>query len=248
MGKKIDRFVLTLAAAGAFYFYYRNAFHSRMLAIALALLSCAVAVKLLSRLLALAGRAPWMQRRRIRKSAGSAVMRLACMPRAEALEQLEALLRESYGGAFAVELIQAHPSTNLSQDRLFETWRAHRDDERLAVCATCACDSACRMLASSLREPKLALIDAGMLAQLISEHPERVPVQDEAQRRPRLRLRRAAALLINRKNAPRCLLFSGAMLLMYLISANAGYLVSSMALLFLALASLRRANRPARLF
>ena len=104
MGKKIDRFVLTLIAAGAFYLYYRRAFRSGVLALALALVSCAVGAKLLRRLAKLAGNNRFLQRRRMRRRAGGAVMRLACLPTEEAGYRLEDLLRKSYDGDYAVDL------------------------------------------------------------------------------------------------------------------------------------------------
>ena len=157
------------------------------------------------------------------------------------------LLKKSYAGEYAVELVQAPPSGSLSQRELFEVWKTHRDAERLAVCATCECDSSCRMLAATLRQPRIALIDAQLLAQLAAAHPGVLELPGEAQR-PHRQLGRSLHLLINRKNAPRCFLFSVSMLILYALSANPYYLISSMALLFLALASLHRAPRPAKLF
>lgn len=247
MGKKIDGFVLTLALAGALYFFFRGAFESRVLALALALLTCAVICKFLRRLWGLLSRGKWLQRRRIRKSAASVAMHLACLPREEALAKLETLLKNSYEGDYAVELIQAPPSGALTQRELFEVWKAHSGAERLAVCATCGCDPACRLMAAGLKRPRLALIDAQLLSQLTAANPGVLELPRETQRVP-CRLRRSLALLFNRKNAPRCFLFSAAMLAMYVFSANLYYLIASMALLFLALASLHRAPQPEKLF
>lgn len=248
MGKKIDRFVLTLACAGAFYLYYQRAFHSRPIAIGLALLSCLVCARLLNRVFALASKGRFWQRRRIRKCAGSALMHIACQPREAAIEAMERLLRSCYDGEYTVELIQAHPSASLSQNQIFETWKAHRDAQRLAICITCTVSPECRMLAASLNTPKVALIDAPLLTRLITEHPEGMALSEEKRACPRRSLRRIAALLVRRKNAPRSLLFSGAMLTMYVLSANIFYLIFAMLLLFLALVSLKTPARPARLF
>lgn len=247
MGKKIDRFVCTLVIAAALYFYFRAALGNRLLALALALFACAVLCRLLRRLWTRLSKGKWIQMRRIRKSAGSISMYLACLPREEALAKLEMLLKKSYAGEYAVELVQAPPSGSLSQRELFEVWKTHRDAERLAVCATCECDSSCRMLAATLRQPRIALIDAQLLAQLAAAHPGVLELPGEAQR-PHRQLGRSLHLLINRKNAPRCFLFSVSMLILYALSANPYYLISSMAFLFLALASLHRAPRPAKLF
>ena len=253
MGKKIDAFVLTLAAAGGFYLYFRGALRSRLASLALALLCCFVLVKFVRRTAAILSKGRFMQKRRVRRCAGSAVMALACRDAGQAREQLIELLRESFAGecpeSLSVELIQLHPSTKLPQDRLFDAWRAHRGEDRLAVCATCPADADCRILADSLRAPRVALIDSANLTQLIAEHPEGFHCEDAAPtKRLRLRFNRVFALLINRRNAPRGLLFAVAMVLMYVLSANTAYLIAAMALLFLTLASLRRAPRPAKLF
>ena len=247
MGKKIDGFVLTLALAGAYYFFFRGAFESRALSLALSLLCCGMTRRLLRRLLARASRSRFLARRRIRKSAGSISMHLACLPREEAIGQLEGLLKSCYEGDYAVDLIQSPPSAALDQSRLFEVWKRHRGEDRLAVCATCTCEPSCRMMASGLRQPRIALVDAQMISQLAAANPGAISPPPESRRAPR-RLRHALALLVNRKNAPRCLLFSVAMLAMFVFSANYCYLISSMALLFLALASLHRAPRPSKLF
>ena len=251
MGKKIDAFVLTLAVAGGFYLYFRGAFQSRIAAFALALLCCFVLSKLARRILAILAKGRFMQKRRVKRCASSAVMDLACRNPDDAREMLSALLRASYGGecpeALSVELIQLHPSTKLPQDRLFDAWRAHRGEERIAVCATCPADADCRILAASLRAPRVALVDSGNLASLIAEHPDGFTCANGKPAK-RLRLRRAASLLVNRRNAPRGLLFTAAMVFMYVLSANIAYLIAAMALLFLVLASLHRPPRPAKLF
>ena len=253
MGKKIDAFVLTLAAAGGFYLYFRGALRSRLASLALALLCCFVLVKFVRRTAAILSKGRFMQKRRVRRCAGSAVMALACRDAGQAREQLIELLRESFAGEYpeslSVELIQLHPSTKLPQDRLFDAWRMHRGEERIAVCATCAADADCRILASSLRAPRVALIDSGNLAQLIAERPDGFACADAAPvKRLRLRLSRVSSLLINRRNAPRGLLFTFVMVCMYVLSANVAYLIASMVLLFFVLASLHRAPRPAKLF
>ena len=253
MGKKIDAFVLTLAAAGGFYLYFRGAVQSRIAALALALVCCFVLAKLIRRIAAILSKGRFMQKRRVRRCAGGAVMGLACLDADEVREKLAALLRASYGGecpdSLSVELIQLHPSSKLPQDRLFDAWRAHRGEDRIAVCATCSADADCRILASTLRAPRVALIDSGNLARLIAEHPDGFTLADAAPvKRLRLRLNRAASLLINRRNAPRGVLFTLAMVLMYVLSANIAYLIAAMVLLFLVLASLHRAPRPAKLF
>ncbi len=248
MGKKIDLFVLHVALAAAFYLYFRGAFESRAAALALALLCCFVLIRACKRLYSILARSGWLRRRGLRRGASGAVMRLACLPEEEAEVNLKALLAKCYGNLPAVAVVQQHPSLRLTEERVFEIWKAHRGKPQLAICATCKADAACRMLASSLKAPRVALVDAAALEQMICEHPDGLVVPSEKSARARLHLRRAARLLINRKNAPRNLLVAASMLALYLFSGNALYLFSALALIFLALASLRHAPRPAKLF
>ena len=172
MGKKIDLFVLHVALAAAFYLYFRGAFQSRAVALALALLCCFVLLRLGKRLLALLKNCSWMRRRAVRRGAHGAVMRLACLPEEEAQSAVRALLQKCYGAVPELALVQQHPSLRLSEERVFEIWRAHRGRAQLAICATCRANDPCRALASSLRAPRVALVDASALEQLICEHPE----------------------------------------------------------------------------
>lgn len=103
-------------------------------------------------------------------------------------------------------------------------------------------------MASTLKEPKVAIIDASTLSQLIAEHPEGLYRPEEKHERRKLRMKHILAMIFNRKNAPRCLLFSVTMLLMYLLGGNKWYLGSAMLLFFTGMVSLRHINRPAKLF
>lgn len=248
MGKKIDLFVLQVALAAAFYLYFRGAFQSRIVALMLALLCCFVLLRLGRKLLALVKNCRWMRRRTVRRSAHGAVMRLACLPEDEAISIVSALLSKSYGAVPELALVQQHPSLTLSGERVFEIWRAHRGSAQLAICATCRADDPCRALAASLSAPRAALVDASALEQLICEHPEGLVAPREKAARAKLQLRRAAHLLVNRRNAPRNLVLAASMLLLYLFSGNAVYLFCALALLLLALVSLRHAPRPSKLF
>lgn len=247
MGKKIDRFVLSLLLAGGFYLYFYRALGNRWAALALALCCFALASRLLRGAGALIGRMPWLRRRRIRRNASGALMRLACMPRDEALRAMEALLHRAYAGEYAVELAQLPPSAALRQEQLFEIWRAHSGEARLAVCASGRASEEARALAANLRAPLVAIVDAPLIAQLYAEQPDAMPACETAAR-PKRALRHVRALLLRRKNAPRSLLLSASLLLLYILSANIFYLIFSMLLLFLALASLKAPSRPAALF
>ena len=250
MGKKIDHFVLSAATAAALYFYFQNAFHSRPVSVVLAFICTVLLSKLFHGFLSLIRRSSLMQRRHIRRCASGAMMRLACMPRAQAQVLLENLLRQDYSGEYAVDLIQSHPSAMLSRQQVFELWKAHLDQQRLVICATCPADSGVRLLASSLKSPRVALMDSAALAQLIAEHPSGMLPEKEIPCRKSIRHRfqQIAARLINRRNAPRSLLIAVSLFILYLLSGKTYYLISALSLVFLALISLKHASRPAKLF
>ena len=248
MGKKIDRFVLSTAAAAAFYFFYQHAYGSRILSLPLSLLSTIVLRKTLSILGSIIRRMGWLQKRRLRSRTGNAIMSLAAMPCEEAQERIKALVSRCYGEDCTLALVQSHPTLLLNAQQLFELWKRYHGKEKLVICATCRIDDACRNLAGSLRGPKIALIDAGMLSQMIAEHPEGFTFERKRAAKLKLRLPHIASLIFSRKNAPRCMLASAAMFGVYLLGANAAYLVSSMALMFVALVSLRQHRRPEKLF
>lgn len=248
MGKKIDRFMLTSLLAMALYFYFASAFENDTIAIIFALLACVVVRKLFNRIFELVGRTSWLQRRQLRRKAGSALIHLACMEVQEATGLVSSLLKKSYQNDAPLILEQLHPSTNLSQERIFDAWRSHRGLEKLVICTTGKCPSESRALASSLKSPRIAVVDAELLGRLFAEHPEDVfPAACEKHRR-RLRMQHVLQLVLNRRNAPRCMLFSFSMLVMYVFSGSFYYLLFSLALLLVVCIQLRHAARPAKLF
>ena len=248
MGKKIDRFVLTAVVGTLFYLYYRGALESDFIAVPLALLSCAVVRRLFKSLfLRLSDSRPF-KKRQIRRSANGAVMRLACLEREAALADVESLLRKHYADDFSVALIQSHPSAQVQINEIFDSWKQNRDCERLALCATCQSDSAAQALAASLKAPKVAIVNADVLTRLIAEHPDGLMPETDRSTPARLKIKRLALLLFNRRSAPRNLLFSVSMLAMYLLTGNIGYLLCACVLAAISLFSLKRMTAPERLF
>ena len=248
MGKKIDCFVLRVLGTGALYFYFQGAVKRRVLAVALALVSSIVLGKLLKKLVQRLSQAGFVQKRRLRRDARGKMMRLACMDAEAAKAAMDTLIHAAYRGDYDVALIQAHPAATLTADRLFECWRAHRSAERLAICASCRCDASAKNMAATLDHPQVALLDSEALAHLIALQPNVLSGAAAPQRRTRMRLSALGQMLVNRKNAPKNLLFSGASMVMYLLGGNVLYLAAGIFLLFLALVSLRRPPRPANLF
>lgn len=248
MGKKIDRFMLTSILAAALFFYFEAAFQNRPFAILLAVFSCVVVCKLLRRIFRWIGCTSWQQKRDLRRKSSGALIHLACLEDDEALNMISRLLACAYHNDAPIALDVLHPSLQLTREKVFNIWRSHLGDEKLVLCTTGKCTSEVRVFASSLKAPKLAIVDADVLSQLIAEHPELCfPTQSEKKKRL-LRMNQFAQLVFNRRNAPRGMLFSFSMLVMYVFSGNLWYLAAALFLLFAALVSLRRVNRPAKLF
>lgn len=248
MGKKIDGFVLGAAAAVLMYLYFQRAFANRILAGALALLGVFVLRRGFRLLGGLISRCGFLKRRRLRRLANGTVLKLASLPEEEALAGVQALVEKCYGGEFEIALVQNHPGLRLREEQLFELWKARQGGQRLVVCATCRADPACRALAATLKEPKLAIVDSETICQMIAEHPELFPIEQSAPTRARLRLMSLSSLIFNRKSAPRNLLLAASLTLIYVFGGGISYLVCGMALLFIVFASLHRRPRPAKLF
>ena len=175
-------------------------------------------------------------------------MTLAMLPQEEAQKKLSALIGRCYGEDILPCVIQNHPSTALSTQQVFDAWKQYRRQDKLVICATCPADTACRSFAASLKSPKTALIDADMLSQMIAEHPDGFVFEKGNCGKARLRIRHAAGLLFNRRNAPRCLVISICMLALGFIAGRLPCLVAGLLLLISALVSLKRVPRPAQLF
>lgn len=247
MGKKIDSFILSVIAASVFYFYFQSAYDNRLLSLVLALMSFIVFRKSLALFSKAVARMGWIERRRLRKSAGGLILSLAAMPAGEAGKRITALVQACYKCSSPVVLIQTHPALTLPPQQLFEIWRQHCGKERLVICATCKADAGCRSLAASLKGPKIALLDASDLSGMIAEHPDCFNFSANVTR-VRFRVSRLRDRFLQRKNAPRCFLISISMLSVYLFSAKPAYLICALLPAVSAFASIRRKPRPAKLF
>lgn len=248
MGKKIDRFVLTSFMAAGLYFYFGAAFQNHKLAFVLALLSCAVIHKIFSRIQQWFENTAWKQKRNLLRSSSGVLMHFASMNEDEAHETISRLLQAAYGWDAPISLELLHPSMQLSNGNIFKAWRANRSLEKLVICTTGKCPAEAKLFASTFKSPKVALVDSAVLSQLIAEHPEQCFFADTENKSYRPQLKRIAHLVFNRRNVPRGLIFATSMLVMYVFSANIYYLAASLFLLFVTLVSLRRRNRPAKLF
>ena len=248
MGKKIDRFVLTSILAAALFFYFQAAFKSNILAIALALFSCMIILRILKSLIKWMSGTKWHRKKHLKRKSSGEIMHLACMEAAKAHICVCALLEKGFQNDAPVILEQLHPTTALSQERIFEIWKMHREQEKLVICTTGKCNSEAKLFSTALSQPKLAIVDAAILSRLISEHPEGFFNAVEECKKSKLRWNHISVMIFNRRNIPRGLLFSFSMAIMYIFSANLWYLAFSMLLLFTVLISLRQTPQPTKLF
>ena len=248
MGRHVDGFVCSVLVAAGFYVYFRGAFENRLLCGVLALGCALIAGKIFRSVFGRIGRLNCFKKRSLRKKSGGVLMHLACMEQDAALDVLRQLLEKSYDEEYRLVFLQLHPSLPLSQAKIFETWRSERGCPRLLICTTGRADASSRVFAESLSHPKVAVIDADILSRLIAENPFPVPAAEETGLKGKQRLHQAAALLLRRKNVPRCFVLAFSMFGMYLLSAKVLYLACALALLFLTLASLRSAKKPRKLF
>lgn len=248
MGKKIDIFVLTFLAAACLYLYFWQTLGHPLVAIGAALLCTLVGAKTLRRIGARVWGSRYLKSQRYRRQADGLILELACIEIADARAQLSALFEKCFHAQYPIELIQAHPSANLSCNAVFNVWKRHRGDDHLVVCATCPCTADVRMMSAALSSPKIAIVDSERLKDLMAQYPQELKICASHGKLPAMRLRRLMRRIIDRKNAPRCILFAFSGMLMYVFSGNLLYLISAMSLFALALISFHRPSATARLF
>lgn len=247
MGKKIDAFIASLLPGVFIWFYLSRRLENRLICFIAAVLTSLIMRKFIRNLLSLLGKIPFLRKHRLRKNTNAAIMRIASIPSEQAHEAISALIQKCYPDSdYPLEVLQQHPALKPSESAIFQAWRRHLGEKNLVICITCRTDPALRAFVSSLPAPKISLIDSDMLSQMIAEFPDGLITENAP--KARFHLRHVANLLVNRKNAPRNLLFSASMLMMYLLVGNILYLASSLFLLAVSFLSLRRKLRPNKLF
>jgi len=247
MGKKIDGFVVTLLPGIALWLYLTSRMQNRIVPIIAAVFASILFGKMLRKISIFLLNTLPVRRKIMRRNACGAILRLAALPEEQALSDLRELMKKCYPGEdYALEIVQQHPSLKLSEGAVFQAWKKHAGEARLALCASCRTEPTVRAFAAGFSGPKITIVDSDMLSQMIAEHPE--GLIPEKTFRTRMHLRHIANLLVNRRNAPRNLLFSASMLLMFLLTRNYFYLGSALFLLALCFLSLRKKLRPQKLF
>lgn len=238
MGKRIDRVVLRLALCVGLYLFYAAAFHNIPMAIFATLLSAMLLKKIV--------RDPIQRRSKRRKCAAETIHRWAKAQ--DPTAEIAAIIERAYPGELAgarMELLARHPQGQpVTLDEVFALWKAHAGEERLAVICTCAAQETAHALARTLTAPRVRLLDAQQLSELIQKFPAGQERGEPSSVRPR----RVRSVRITREQAPKRLVFGGLLLVMYWLLGNILYLFAALATLFFALAGFKKHKSPRKLF
>ncbi|MBQ4090158.1 MAG: hypothetical protein IJC56_09835 [Clostridia bacterium] len=248
MGRAIDRVIFFAAAVFILYLLFISATGS----IFAALIMTFTAMVLLKKLISRVPREHFSQKRRARMSAESIIEQLSLADHSDARAALNRLIAHSFPDApdgIAYEYILSHPSAALSPAEIISIWQGHKCEQRLLIISLPAAGADVFSLASRLQSPEITLLDGRMLARLIAEHPGAIEpdatyIKAYTPARRHIRLARAAS----RAKAGKCALTGAFMLILFMISGAAPYLIGSMLLLFIAGLSLRKQRMPKTLF
>ena len=248
MGRFIDRLTVTAAAAFLLYMLFISATGKILPALIMTFAAMVLLKKLISRMPS----EPFAQKRRARKTAESIIEQLSLTDHSAARAALEKLIVHSYPDipdGISYEYVLSHPSAMLSPAALIDIWHEHKSKERLLVISLPAAGAEVFSLASRLQAPEITLIDGRMLAGLIAVHPgiiepDTTYIKAYIPARRHIRLMRAAS----RAKAGKCALTGIFMLILFMLSGSAPYLIGSMLLLFIAGLSLKKQRMPKTLF
>ena len=250
-GEKIDRLALLILCAAGFYLFFLNAWHSIPLACALAFSCCTFLQRILHR-----------RPSRWRCSVGRAeseLMRLACLPEAEASAMIRSLIDKKYPSeAFHLHPVLKHPTATLSTGDIFSIWKGNRDSGPLVIAATCTADPRAITYTRELTNPPVAILDRRQLITILREFGPCFPnvkdsIAPSGQRFDRIRflirrIHHGFTLLSARHGGAKNAAIGIAFLEIYLLTGNMLYLLIAMTMLFWVGASLFQHRGKRRLF
>lgn len=227
MGKWIDRTVLTALIAAILYLLFLSAFGSIIPAAGMAFICCALLIH------ARRGKSGRMTKHQ----AQMILERWAYGPDEEARIQIEALVVDSEPDAKLVYLPK-HPTATLSISDAFNAWKANREANKLILATPCYADGRARTFSRTLQQPNVILFDTSRLIPLIRKSSLSAP-RSPSGRRLLARLRIALSELPSRRPWYKSLAAGIGLMLVYLLSGNAAYLILATSMLFLAGVSIR---------
>ena len=171
MGKSIDSFVISIAAAAVMYALFIGATGSIIVAMIMTFISMCMLRKL-------AGRIPRSDRRGRMLRARAAVETISLMDNKAAESLLEMLLESEYPGRISgmnVRYMLRHVSEKISAGDIAGVYRAFPRSPYTLIISTATADSQARLLAARLYNPEIRIIDGAALEKLFTKHPSLIP-------------------------------------------------------------------------
>ena len=227
MGKWLDRALLTSLAAAALYLLFLSAFGSILAAACMSFGCCGLILR------AFRGKAGRMTRHQAKTLLDS----WAYGPDDDARASIARLSGIS-GANPKLVYLPKHPTASVSVSDVFGAWKSARGQNRLIIAAPCYSDSRARVFARTLQQPSAELLDAPRLISLIRRSELKAP-QIPRGRMILKRFRIILSGLPGRRPWYKSLGAGLALMLVYLVSGNAAYLILSVSTLFLAGVSIR---------
>ena len=231
MGKSIDAFVISIAAAALIYAAFIGATGS----IAAALIMTFIYMCLLKKL---AGHLPRRNRRGRILRARAAVETLSLMDAESAEALLKNLMEIEYPGMLSgtnMHFMPRHISEKLSAGDIAGAYRTLPRSQNLFIISAAASDSQARILAARLHNPEIKIIDGAALEKLFTKHPSLIPDSNAVFKKPRSdnRMQRIFSAA-SHANTGKCATTGAFMCLLYFISGTFAYLIGGCVLLLIA--------------
>lgn len=227
MGKWIDRFALLLLLSFALYALFLHAFGSIIAACAFTFACCTI----LLRALKFKGK----KYRMTRLQAEAILQQWAYGPDEIAKAAIAQLLNADES---TLIYLPRHPSASISMGDVFSAWKSHRSDGHIIVSAPCYADARAKAFAKTLKSPTVSISDAAQLIPRLRRSD--IPAPRSPQGRQLMqKIRELFASLPGRRPWYKNLGIGLMLMLLYLITGSAAYLILSISALFLSGAGLR---------
>ena len=247
MGRKIDRIVLTSAAALFLHILFMGAFNS----IPISLFMTFIAMICLKKLSGLIPSEKFGRKRRARENARKILEEIALTDVSQAHERLSEILTKAFpadSGKYSLDLVLRHPTGSpLTPDDILARWKARRSCARLIIASPAKAGKEALLLTEKLASPKVLVLDGPALIPIIMKTapvpeksvPKRVTIKQRVSA-----LHAAAA----RAKPIKCLRASALLTLVFFISGSPTYLAAAIILAFIAAVALKPRKTPKSLF
>lgn len=227
MGRWIDRAALAALTAVLFYLLFVSAYGNIAAACCMSFLCCSLLFRF---------RQSRGEKFRMTKHQAQTVLEnWAYGSDKDAESQIASLIAQRPG---KLVYLPKHPTATLSMGDVFSAWKSNREAEKLIVAAVCHSDGRARTFSATLQSPSIEIMDAARLIPMI-RRSNLDPPQVLRGRQVILRIKSLLTELPMRRPWYRNLLFGLGLMLVYLVTGIAAYLILSISALFLAGVSLR---------